>query len=68
MYSANVTVPDDTTLMSVPDAHAISNPVCLELLIELDTPYLEDILPLTGSTDNFTPLITASASFSSFIS
>lgn len=54
--------------MLVPDEQAISKPVCVDLLIELDTPYLEDIVPFTGSTEIFTPLTIAKASFSSFIS
>ena len=54
--------------MLVPDEQAISKPVCVDLLIELDTPYLEDIVPFTGSTAIFIPLTIAKASFSSFIS
>jgi len=54
--------------MLVPDEQAMSKPVCVDLLIELDTPYLEDIVPFTGSTEIFIPLTIAKASFSSFIS
>ena len=56
LYLAKVTVPEAVTLIGVPELQAISKPVWLELLILLLTPYLEDIVPVTGLTANFIPL------------
>ena len=68
LYDANVTVPDDTTFIFVPVGQAISSPVWVDFLLELDSPYLEEIFPLTGSTEILIPLTMANDSFSSFIS
>ena len=46
----------------------MSNPVCVDFLSELDSPYLDVILPFTGRTNNFTSFIIASVSLFSFIS
>ena len=44
----NVTVPAAAATIGVPFDVAISRPVCAELLIELDTPNLDVIMPETG--------------------
>lgn len=62
------TVPDETALISVPVEDAISNPVCVEDLILLLTPNLEDIVPITGVTASLTPLITGELLSSSIFS
>ena len=57
LYLAHVTVPSATTFICVPLLAAISNPVCFEDLILLLTPYLDEIVPDTGSVAIFIPFI-----------
>ena len=48
MRPENVTVPDAAAFIGVPEAVAMSNPVCEETLILLDAANLDVIVPDTG--------------------
>ena len=65
LYSADITVPSATTFICVPLLAAISNPVCLDDLILLLTPYLDDIVPETGIVAILIPFIFVISVFSS---
>ena len=59
MYWADVTVPSAITFIGVPVLAAISRPVCVDDLILLLTPYLDDIVPVIGNVAISIPSILA---------
>ena len=62
MYWADVTVPSAITFIGVPVLAAISRPVCVDDLILLLTPYLDDIVPVIGNVAISIPFILAISS------
>ena len=62
MYWADVTVPSAITFIGVPVVAAISIPVCVDTLILLLTPYLDDIVPVIGNVAISIPFILAISS------